>query len=79
MASTAAMDGEKLEGTPIAIVGMAYEFPQEVTSDAAFWNTIYHGRSTSTEFPHDRLNIEAYHHPDGDRPSTVCANVFEKF
>lgn len=57
---------------PLAIIGMAFEFPQEATSEDAFWQMLCEGRSASTEFPPDRLNINAFYHPDQDRPSTVC-------
>ncbi|KAL2759081.1 hypothetical protein ACRALDRAFT_1040872 [Sodiomyces alcalophilus JCM 7366] len=50
---------------------MAFEFPQEATSEDAFWQMLCEGRSASTEFPPDRLNINAFYHPDQDRPSTI--------
>ncbi|KAF2713006.1 beta-ketoacyl synthase [Pleomassaria siparia CBS 279.74] len=55
----------------IAIIGLAFKFPQDATSEAAFWQTLCDERSTSTEFPSDRLNIDAYFHPDENRPSTI--------
>jgi acyl transferase domain-containing protein len=58
--------------TPIAIVGLAFEFPNEATSVESFWRMICEGRSASTEFPPDRLNINAFYHPDDDRPSTIA-------
>ena len=64
------MDGEL---DPIAIVGMAFEFPQEATSESAFWQILQDGRSTRTDFPADRLNIDSYFHPDSDRPGTVSS------
>ncbi|KAH7400554.1 lovastatin nonaketide synthase [Phaeosphaeria sp. MPI-PUGE-AT-0046c] len=56
---------------PIAIIGLAFKFPQDTTSEAAFWQMLCEGRSASTEFPPDRLNIDAYYHPDESRPSTI--------
>jgi acyl transferase domain-containing protein len=56
---------------PIAIIGMAFEFPQGATSVESFWQMISEGRSASTEFPSDRLNIDAFYHPDENRPSSV--------
>lgn len=56
---------------PLAIVGFAFEFPQEATSSESFWEMIRHGRSASTDFPTDRMNIEAFYHPSKDRPSNV--------
>ncbi|PYH35667.1 polyketide synthase [Aspergillus neoniger CBS 115656] len=56
---------------PLAIVGFAFEFPQEATSSERFWEMIRHGRSASTDFPTDRMNIEAFYHPSKDRPSNL--------
>ncbi|TVY30663.1 Lovastatin diketide synthase [Lachnellula hyalina] len=60
---------EELE--PIAIIGLAFEFPQEATSEDAFWQMICEGRSASTDFPKERLNIDAFYHPDVSRNSTL--------
>lgn len=56
---------------PIAIIGFAFEFPQGATSERAFWQMILDGRSASTEFSPDRMNIDAFYHPDLNRPSSV--------
>ncbi|KAK3937382.1 beta-ketoacyl synthase [Diplogelasinospora grovesii] len=56
---------------PIATVGLAFEFPQDATSEESFWEMICEGRSASTEFPPDRLNIDAFYHPDENRPSSL--------
>lgn len=57
---------------PIAIVGFSLKFPQDATSQEAFWSMLMEKRCAMTEWPSDRLNIEAYHHPDKDRLDTVC-------
>ncbi|KAI1288881.1 lovastatin nonaketide synthase [Xylaria venustula] len=56
---------------PLAIIGMAFDFPQDVTSVEKFWDVLSQGRSTSSEFPPDRLNIDAFYHPGENRPSTL--------
>ncbi|MCJ1357455.1 MAG: hypothetical protein MMC33_007451 [Icmadophila ericetorum] len=63
-----ANDG-KLE--PLAIIGLAFEFPQEATSEESFWQMIFDGQSASTDFPKDRMNIDAFYHPDGSRQNTI--------
>lgn len=72
----------------LAITGLAFEFPQEATSVEGFWQMLCEGRSASTEFPKDRLNIDAFYHPDYSRQSTVSSKnrhtyssfeVFTKF
>ncbi|KAI1819535.1 lovastatin nonaketide synthase [Xylaria intraflava] len=65
------MDAKAHTTIPLAIIGLAFDFPQHLTSDEKFWETLTKGRSTSADFPSDRLNIDAFYHPDGDRPSTL--------
>ncbi|PHH79873.1 hypothetical protein CDD82_2127 [Ophiocordyceps australis] len=56
---------------PVAVIGLAFEFPQGATSDEAFWKMLCQGRCASTEFPPDRLNIDSLYHPDETRPSSL--------
>ena len=56
---------------PIAVVGFAFEFPEEATSDEAFWQMICQGRSASKVFPKDRLNIDGLYNADTTRHNTV--------
>ena len=56
---------------PLAIIGLAFEFPQGATSVEAFWQMLCEGRSAATDFPQDRLNIDAFYHPDESRPNSV--------
>ena len=56
---------------PLAIVGMAFEFPQNATTEESFWDILSKGRSAHTEFPPDRMNVDSFYHPDKDRPSSV--------
>lgn len=63
-----AVDGDM---PPIAVVGLAFEFPDDAKSAEKFWQMLCDGRSASTDFPKDRLNIDAFYHPDTNRPSSV--------
>ena len=56
---------------PIAIVGFSLKFPQEATSPEAFWEMLVERRCSMTEWPKERLNLDAFYHPDRDRPDTV--------
>ena len=58
--------------TDIAVTGLAFEFPHEAVTTDAFWQMLQEGRSASTDFPMDRLNIDGFYHPDTARTSTVC-------
>ncbi|KAI1126417.1 lovastatin nonaketide synthase [Nemania abortiva] len=65
------METGKPELTPLAIIGLAFEFPQDETSERRFWELISEGRSTYTKFPPERLGIDAYYHPDPSRPGNI--------
>lgn len=55
----------------IAIVGLGLRFPGKAESPDALWDVLEHGESQWSEFPEDRLNINGYYHPGGDRQGTV--------
>ena len=56
---------------PIAVVGFSFQFPQEAINSDAFWQVLRNKRCVMTEWPRDRVNIDAFHHPDSKRPDTV--------
>ena len=56
---------------PLAVVGMAFKFPQEASSAGNFWKMLLSKQCAMTEWPADRLNIDAFYHPDASRPDTV--------
>ena len=55
----------------IAIVGMSCRLPQEAENPEKLWEMLLHGRSACTEFPADKLNINAHWHPDPSRAGSV--------
>ena len=55
----------------IAVVGLAVKFPQEASSIEGFWSMLAQGRCAMTDFPSDRLNIDAFYHPDASRYESV--------
>ncbi|KAF9871551.1 beta-ketoacyl synthase domain-containing protein [Colletotrichum karsti] len=55
----------------IAIVGMACRFPGEATSPEKLWDMMVEKKSAWSEFPKDRLNIDGYYHPSGDRQGSI--------
>ena len=59
------------EPMPIAIVGISCRFPGDATDPEQLWNMISKGRSAWSEVPPDRWNVDAFHHPSGDRQGTV--------
>ncbi|GLB22767.1 type I Iterative Polyketide synthase (PKS) [Aspergillus tubingensis] len=56
---------------PLAVVGMSLKFPQDATSPEAFWNMLVEGRCVSTEFPTNRMNIDAHHDAERGRLHSV--------
>ena len=67
------LENDQLE--PIAVVGFAARLPQDATTAESFWQMLCDGRSSRTEIPQDRFNIDAFYHPDPDRVDTVSSNV----
>ncbi|KAE9365744.1 BcPKS1, polyketide synthase [Stipitochalara longipes BDJ] len=63
------MEKDLLE--PIAVVGLSLKFPQDAVSPDGFWKLMKEKRCAMTEWPSDRLNIDAFHHADKDRPNTI--------
>ncbi|KAI6780627.1 Nonribosomal peptide synthetase-like protein [Emericellopsis cladophorae] len=51
----------------IAIIGLGVRFPGDASSPEELWKTLERGESQWSEFPKDRLNIDGYYHPSGDR------------
>lgn len=58
----------------IAVVGVGLRFPGNATSPEGLWTVLERGESQWSEFPADRLNIEGYFHPSGDRQGSVSSS-----
>lgn len=56
---------------PMAIIGMACQFPQEADNPERFWKLLVEGKSAMTEFPQEKLNINSHYHPDPAHGSSV--------
>ena len=56
---------------PLAVVGFALKFPQEASSVEGFWKMLLEKRCAMTEWPEDRVNVDAFYHPDNSRRGTV--------
>lgn len=52
---------------PIAVCGLSLKFPQDASSEKKFWTMLLEKRSAMTEFPPERLNINAFYHPTRHR------------
>lgn len=56
---------------PLAIIGMALKYPQEAFNTERFWEFLLEARSAMTPFPKERLNADAFYHPDPEHGGTV--------
>ncbi|KAJ4263754.1 hypothetical protein NW762_005787 [Fusarium torreyae] len=55
----------------IAVVGIGLRFPGDASSPEELWKVLERGESQWSEFPQDRLNIDGYYHPGGDRQGSI--------
>ncbi|KAJ4315585.1 hypothetical protein N0V84_008295 [Fusarium piperis] len=55
----------------IAVVGIGLRFPGNASSPEDLWKVLERGESQWSEFPKDRLNIDGYYHPGGDRQGSI--------
>nr|ALQ32795.1 putative polyketide synthase [Fusarium bulbicola] len=55
----------------IAIVGIGLRFPGDASSPEELWKVLERGESQWSEFPKDRLNIDGYYHPSGNRQGSI--------
>ena len=57
---------------PIAVVGFSLKYPQVADSPASFWSMLVEKRCAMTEWPNDRINLDAFYHRDEERDEKVC-------
>lgn len=62
----------------IAVVGIGLRFPGDASSPEELWKVLERGESQWSEFPKDRLNIDGYYHPGGDRQGSVCTGTLRE-
>lgn len=60
---------------PIAVVGLSMKFPGHATSPELFWKMMMEKRCASKDFPADRMNIDAFYHPDPEKLSRVSVDL----
>ncbi|KAK9776195.1 putative Polyketide synthase [Seiridium cardinale] len=56
---------------PVVVVGFGFRFPQDAISEDAFWDIICAGKSTMTEVPKSRFNINGFFSNDATRQDTM--------
>jgi acyl transferase domain-containing protein len=56
---------------PIAVVGLALKFSGEADSEDGLWRVLMEKQCTMTEWPADRLNVDAFYSPSRKEKSSV--------
>ncbi|KAI6635430.1 Type I Iterative PKS [Pyricularia oryzae] len=56
---------------PIAIIGMGCRLPGGASTPSKLWELLEAGRSAQGRLPADRYNMDAFYHPNGDRPGSM--------
>lgn len=59
----------------IAVIGLGLRFPGDASSPERLWDVLAEGKSQRSEFPKERLNIDGYFHPGGDREGSVSTSA----
>lgn len=63
---------ENDKSMPIAIVGIACRFPGDAVNPDKLWELCAKKEAAWSEIPKERMNIDSYYHPDGERAGNVC-------
>lgn len=61
----------------IAVVGLAGRFPGEATNARKLWEMCCQGQSAWSKIPNDRLNPEAFFHPNPTKSGCVRITLSE--
>ncbi|RNJ52367.1 polyketide synthase [Verticillium nonalfalfae] len=58
-------------GDGIAVIGMSCRFPGTATSPQGLWEMMKNKNTAWSEIPPDRVNIDGFYHPDGQRQGSI--------
>ena len=61
---------------PIAVVGFAFNLPQGADTVHRFWDMLMEKKRATSEFPRNRMNIDAFYHPEPNRHDAVSHMAF---
>lgn len=65
-------DGNNDPLEPLAIIGFSLEYPQDANTQEGFWGVLEEKRDVMTEWPPDRLNLDAFFYRDASQKHQVC-------
>jgi acyl transferase domain-containing protein len=60
---------------PVVVIGFSFRFPGDAVSEEGFWDIINNGRSTMTEVPDARYDINGYFSHDDGRLDMVSSRL----
>lgn len=60
------------DAIPLALIGMAFKFPQGLDTADSFWEALCAARSMWSQFPPSRLNFDGVYDADEERLNSVC-------
>jgi hypothetical protein len=61
---------------PLAIIGFSLEYPQDADTPEGFWSVLEEGRDVVTDWPKDRINLDAFFYRDENQEQKVCAFTY---
>lgn len=56
---------------PVAVIGFSHRFPGDAVDEDSFWNIIVQGKSTMTDVPISRYNIDGFFSKNKSNRNTV--------
>lgn len=59
------------KGEDIAVIGFSFKGPGDATSPSAFWELLLAGKSSTTDIPPERFNIDKFCGTQGEKSGTV--------
>ncbi|KAK2608454.1 hypothetical protein QQS21_003024 [Conoideocrella luteorostrata] len=55
----------------IAVIGLGLRFPGDAANPEELWKVLENGESQWSEIPKERVNVDGYYHPSGERQGSI--------
>ena len=56
----------------VAVIGLSLKFPSDADSPDSYWSMLERGECVMSEWPKDRLTLDAFYHRDHTADEKVC-------
>lgn len=60
----------------IAIIGLSFKFAQDVEDTSSFWEVLRSGRNLKTDWPQDRVQLDAFYDDRSSQNNKVCYPIY---